>query len=389
VASGRIYRRTTPAGASSWVVHATWREGARRRQLKRAFRTKREAQDELTRFRAAHQTSAFVAPSRTTLADYVEPWLDGLANQGRKPSTLHGYRQVFENHVLPRLGAVPLQELRSADLDRLYAELLRSGRRGGGGLSMSSVHHVHAALNKLLNDAERSGLVTRNVARLASAPSLTTARARAPEMTVWTPDELARFLASAEGNRNAAMFRVLALTGLRRGELVALRWSDLDLTRHRMAVNQAVTVVDGVELVSAPKTRRSRRVVDLDAETVEALQRHRSRQREQYLALGVTARASDRVFTGDLGEPLRPNSVGQAFHRLVRAADVAPIRLHDLRHTHASHLLLAGVNVKVVSERLGHASPAFTMTVYQHVLPGMQADAARAFSDAVFGESED
>ena len=154
--------------------------------------------------------------------------------------------------------------------------------------------------------------------------------------------------------------------------------SDLDLPRRRMTVNQAVTVVDGVEFVSAPKTRRSRRVVDLDATTVEVLQQHRSRQREQYLALGVTATASDRVFTGDLGEPLRPNSVGQAFHRLVRTADVPPIRLHDLRHTHASHLLLAGVNVKVVSERLGHASVSFTLDTYGHVMPGQQAEAAAA-----------
>jgi integrase len=243
---------------------------------------------------------------------------------------------------------------------------------------MSSVHHVHAALNKLLNDAERTGLVTRNVARLASAPSLTTARARGPEMTVWTPDELARFLESIEGNRNAAMFRLLALTGLRRGELVALRWSDLDLARSTMTVNQSATVVEGVEVVSVPKTRRTRRVVDLDPTTVETLQRHRSRQREQHLALGVTATASDRVFTGDLGDPLRPDSVGQAFRRLVMSADVPVIRLHDLRHTHASHLLRAGVNVKVVSDRLGHASVSFTLDTYGHVMPGQQAEAAAA-----------
>ena len=378
MASGTIYRRTTPAGGSSWVVHATWREGDRRRQLKRAFRTKRVAQAELTRFLAAHQSGGFVPPSRTTLAEVVEPWLDGLANQGRKPSTLQGYRRVFANHVLPRLGDVQLQELRAADLDAMYAELLRSGRRGGGGLSMSSVHHVHAVLNKLLNDAERTGVVTRNVARLASAPSLTTARARAPEMTVWTPSELSRFLESIEGNRNAAMLRLLALTGMRRGELVALRWSDLDLARSTMTVNQSSTVVDRVEVVSVPKTRRSRRVVDLDPVTVETLQRHRSHQREQHLALGVTATASDRVFTGDLGEPLRPDSVGQAFRRLVLSADVPVIRLHDLRHTHASHLLRAGVNVKVVSDRLGHASVSFTLDTYGHLMPGQQAEAAAA-----------
>jgi integrase len=378
VASGTIYRRTTPAGASSWVAHTTWNEGGRRRQSKRSFRSKQEAKDELTRFLGAHQVGAFVAPSRMTLAEFVDPWIDGLANQGRRPSTLAGYRRDLARYGLPRLGAMALQDIRVTDIDSLYAHLLRDGRRSGGGLSMASVNHVHTALNKLFNDAERKGLITKNVVRLSTRPTLTAARAAGPEMSVWTPDELARFLESIEGNRNAAMFRLLALTGMRRGELVALRWSDLDLARRTMTVNQAVTVVDGVEVVSAPKTRRSRRVVDLDPVTVEALQRHRSRQREQQLALGVTATASDRVFTGDLGEPLRPNSVGQAFRRLVRLADVPSIRLHDLRHTHASHLLRAGVNVKVVSERLGHASVSFTLDTYGHVMPGQQAEAAAA-----------
>lgn len=197
---------------------------------------------------------------------------------------------------------------------------------------MSTVNHVHTALNKLFNDAERKGLITKNVVRLSTHPTLTAARAAGPEMKVWTPDELATFLRSIDGNRIEAMFRLAALTGMRRGEFVGLRWTDVDLTRRRLTVNQSVTVVDGVEVASIPKTRRSRRVLDLDAATVVALQQHRSHQRERYLRLGVTATASDRVFTTDLGEPLQPNSVGQAFRRLVKEADVPVIRLHDLRH---------------------------------------------------------
>ena len=204
---------------------------------------------------------------------------------------------------------------------------------------------------------------------------------------MWTPDELATFLRSIEGNRNEAMFRLAALTGMRRGELVGLRWSDVDLTRRRLTVNQSVTVVDRVEVASVPKTRRSRRVLDLDAATVVALQQHRSHQRERYLRVGVTATASDRVFTTDLGEPLQPNSVGQAFRRLVKEAGVPVIRLHDLRHTHASQLLMAGINIKVVSERLGHASVGFTLDTYAHVMPGQQAEAA-AVAAALLDVSE-
>lgn len=250
MASGTIYRRETPSGASSWVAHATWQEGGKRRQSKRSFRTKKEAQAALTELLAAHQTGTFVAPSRMPLRDFVEPWLAALENQGRKPTTLRGYRTSLHSYVLPRLGNVALQELRASDLDTLYAELLRSGGRRGQGLSMTTVHHVHAAMNKLLHDAERKGLVIRNVAKLANAPTLTTARAKGPEMRVWSPDELARFLASIEGNRNEALFRLMAMTGIRRGEVVALRWSDVELAGHRLTVNQAATVMEVHHLVA-------------------------------------------------------------------------------------------------------------------------------------------
>jgi len=372
MASGTVYHRVLESGASSWVAHATWQEGGKRRQAKRSFDTKKRAQAALTELLAAHQTGTFVAPNRLTIAEYMEPWLDGLTNQGRKATTLRGYRGSMELHVVPTLGSMPLQELRATDLDALYASLLRSK------LSMTSVHHVHAVVSKMLHDAERKGLVTRNVARLANAPSLTTARARGPEMRVWSPAELSTFLGRIEGNRNEALFRLLAMTGLRRSEAVGLRWSDVQLDRQRLTVNQAATVVNGDEVVDVPKTRRSRRVIDLDAETVALLQRHRSQQRELFLRLGATATASNRVFTNEIGDPIRPGSIGQAFGRLVESAGVPRIRLHDLRHTHASHLLMAGVNVKVVSERLGHASVSFTLDTYAHVMPGQQAEAAAA-----------
>ena len=316
MASGTLYRRKTASG-SSWVMHATWQEAGRRRQLKRSYRTKQEAKDELARFLGAHHTGNFVQPTRMTVAEFLEPWLDGLTNQGRRPSTLYGYRQVFKNYVLARLGGIALQDLRVTDVDALYADLLRTGREDGSGLALSTVQHVHTALNKMLNDAERKGLIMRNVARLANHPSQSAARASAPEMQAWTADELRRFLAFIEGNRNEAMFRLAALTGMRRGELVGLRWSDVDFPRRRLTVNQAVTVVEREQFISVPKTRRSRRALDLDATTLATLQRHRARQREDYLRNGVTATASDRVFTTDLGEPLQPGSVGQAFRRLV------------------------------------------------------------------------
>ncbi len=372
MASGTIYKRKTPSGTSSWTAHATWNEGGKRRQQKRSFHTKKEAQSALTELLAAHQTGTFVAPDRTTLRQFFDPWIDGLTNQGRKPSTLQGYRVMLRTHVLPSLGDIALQDLRATDLDSVYAEMRRNGS------ALATVHHVHAVVHKMLNDAERKGIVIRNVARLANAPSLTAARSRGPEMRVWTPSELSKFLGFIAGNRNEVTFRVLALTGVRRSELCGLRWQDIDLDRHRLTVNQAVTVIDGDEHVDSPKSRRSRRVIDLDADTVALLKRHRTTQLEMYLRLGATASASDRVFTNEIGTPIRPDSVGQAFVRLVKESGIPLIRLHDLRHTHASHLLLAGINIKVVSERLGHSSVSFTLDTYAHVMPGQQAEAASA-----------
>ena len=376
LANGTVYKRTTPAGGSAWVAHVAWHEAGRRRQAKRAFRTKKAAQAALVEMLAAHQTGTFVEPSKTTLADYAGSWLEGLAVQGRKATTMRGYRWALDAYVLPVLGTEPLQDVKATDLDLLYGRLRRSGGKGGRPLSLTTVHHVHAVMNKLLNDAERKGLVTRNVARLADAPSLTTARSRGPEMQVWTPAELARFLEAIEGNRNAPMFRLLALTGLRRSEVLGLRWSDVDLRGQRVAVAQAVTVVDGEERVDSPKTRRSKRVIDIDRATADLLVDHRDAQRRELARVMKAEPDGDRAFVNELGTPLQPNSVGQAFRRLVEQHGLPKIRLHDLRHTHASHLLSAGVNIKVVSDRLGHASVSFTLDTYGHVLPGDQALAA-------------
>lgn len=376
MANGTVYRRDDRKKA--WVAHVSWLEGDRRRQTKRSYSTKREAQEALAAMIDAHRRQDFVAPTGLRLGDFVDTWLHALETQGRRVSTLNGYRTTMDRYVLPRLGARRLQDLRVADLDELYAELLRAGGVSGGPLSMTTVHHVHTLVGKLLHDAERKGLLVRNVARLADAPSMAAARDRAPDMKVWSPDELGRFLRYVENYRAGAIIHLAAMTGMRRGELVALRWSAVDLTRGTVDVRAAATVLRGVETIAVPKTKRSRRTIDLDQRTVSVLKRHRATQREELFELGMTSPIDDRVFTNEVGDPIRPNSVGQAFARLVATSGLPPIRLHDLRHTHASHLLAAGVNAKVVSERLGHSSVSFTLDTYGHVMPGQQSEAAEA-----------
>jgi len=376
MANGTVYRRDDRK--KPWVAHVSWHEGDRRRQSKRSYSTKKEAQAALAETIDSHRRQDFVAPTALRVRDFVETWINALETQGRKVSTIAGYRRTMKLYVLPRLGSRKLQDLRATDLDDLYAELLRSGGVKGRPLSMSTVHHVHTAIGKLLHDAERKGLVVRNVARLADAPSMAAARDRAPDMNVWTPDELSRFLRYVENYRAGALIHLAVMTGMRRGELVALQWDAVDLRRSTVKVRAAATYLDGVETIDVPKTKRSRRTIDLDQRTVSVLKRHRATQREELFELGVKSSTDDRVFANEIGEPMRPHSVGQAFNRLVESSGIPRIRLHDLRHTHASHLLAAGVNAKVVSERLGHASVSFTLDTYGHVMPGQQSEAAEA-----------
>ena len=147
MSNGTVYRRETPSGASSWVAHVAWYEAGKRRQMKRTFRTKKDAQTSLVELLAAHQTGRFVESSKLTVSSFADAWLDGLANQGRKATTLNGYRRIIDSYVAPRLGDVALQDVKASDLDSLYAELLRGGGANGRRLSLTSVHHVHAALN--------------------------------------------------------------------------------------------------------------------------------------------------------------------------------------------------------------------------------------------------
>ena len=376
MANGSVYRRDDRK--KPWIAHISWQEGDRRRQSKKSYATKKEAQSALAEAIDSHRRQEFVAPDAIRLRDFFETWIDTLETQGRKVSTIEGYRKTMSSYVLPTLGSHRLQDLRPTDLDGLYATLLKSGGVGGRPLSMTTVHHVHTQLGKLLHDAERKGLVMRNVARLADAPSLAAARDRAPDMNVWTPDELRRFLEFAEDYRAGPMLHLAAMTGMRRGEVVALRWDAVDLARSTVKVRAAATFLRGEETIDVPKTKRSRRTIDLDQRTASVLKQHRATQREELFMVGVTAPTDGRVFTNEIGDPLRPASVGQAFRRLVESAGLPYIRLHDLRHTHASHLLAAGVNAKVVSERLGHSSVSFTLDTYGHVMPGQQSEAAEA-----------
>lgn len=292
-------------------------------------------------------------------------------------STYDGYRRKIDQHILPALGPIGLRRLRPHHLETLYEQLLHPALAAGHrkALAPKTVYEVHLVIRGALADAVRRGLVSRNVALVAHAPRLRSIPK--VEQQAWTAGQLRAFLRAASGHRLFAALWLASHTGVRRSELLGLRWDDLDLDAATMSINRGLVAVAYELHESRGKTANSRRRIDLDPTTVLVLRGWRTWQHAEQAAVGI--QHDGWVFTDGDGRPIHPHAISQAFERIARRAGVPVIRLHDLCHTHGTLLIAAGVPVKVVSERLGHATPAFTIDTYQHVLPGMQADAARLF----------
>ncbi len=351
--------------------------GKERRRWHPAGATREEAEQVAARLAAEVNGRNDQVRSLSFGAYLTTQWLSGKkVNLAR--STWDGYRRKIDRHVLPTLGRIPIRRLRPTHLEALYDQMLHptDGRRP---LAPKTVLEVHLIIRSALNDAATRGLVNRNVALVAHAPRLRSIPKI--EQQAWTAVQLQAFLRAATGHRLFAAFWLTATTGLRRSELLGLRWDDIDLAAATVSVNRGLVAIAYEVHESRGKTRNARRAIDLDPTTVDVLTAWNVWQHTEQEAVGISP--SGWVFTDATGNPIHPHSISQTFERIIARAGVPKIRLHDLRHTHATLLIKAGVPVKVVSERLGHGNPAFTIDTYQHVLPGMQAEAARVFEQLI------
>ncbi|MDQ3571460.1 MAG: site-specific integrase [Actinomycetota bacterium] len=338
--------------------------GRRRQKWHSGYRTKREASEALTEILGQLSTGQYVAPSKLTVRQFLEDeWIPSI-RASLRPLTLESYTANVRNHVLPRLGGVLLQRLTPAMLNAMYAEL-------GERLSLRTVRYIHAIVRRALADAVRWNRLTQSPADLANPPSLKAARKRV--METWSARELRVFLEAVSEDRLAACWRFLAMTGCRRGEALGLRWRDVDLDDGRAMIVQALV---GKRAISEPKSERGRRTIALDRDTVAALRSHREAQLDERRAFESAYEDNDLVFCREDGTPIWPRSLSRSFERHVSAAGLPRIRLHDLRHTHATLALQAGVHPKVVQEHLGHSTISITLDVYSHAIPAMQEEAA-------------
>lgn len=355
------------------------------------FPTEKAAKEARDDARVKARRGEYVDKNRLTVAAYLDEWIEGHAVE-IKPKTLAGYRDLLDRYVRPRIGSVRLQALRPATLTKFYRELRESGGRDGRELSPRTVDLVHAILRKALNDAVRVDQVLAvNPADRAKRPRKADVRAVG---TIWSAEELRTFLDVASSHRLYAFFHVAAYTGARRGELLNLRWSDVDLDRGEIVIRGLAAVISGERVEGSTKGGRER-TVGIDAGTIAVLRKHRAGQVSERLAVGAEWVDGGYVFARTLGEPLYPDTATNLVPKLIASYNepddetkrpdrpLPRARLHDLRHIHASMPLLAGVPVHVVAERLGHADPSITLRVYAHVIRQHAAGIADVFAAQV------
>lgn len=328
--------------------------------------------------RVSARRGGYVNRDTATVGEYLLDWLETHAGSV-KPKTLAGYRYNLEHWVIPRIGGQRLQGLRPAAVSKLYRDLAASGGRDGRALSASSVDTVHRTLRLALGDAVTvEQLIASNPAERAKRPRV----ARHEAVKVWNVEQLHAFLAAAETHRLYAFYRLAAYTGARRGELLYLRWADLALDEREVTFAGSESVVEGRRVEGTTKGDRSR-VVSIDAGTVAVMREHRARQVAERLRAGSLWTDTGHVFATESGGLLSPDTPTQLMPKLVEVAGLPHARLHDLRHLHATTLLLAKVPVHVVANRLGHADAAITLRVYAHVLRQDTAEIGDVFATAV------
>ena len=347
--------------------------------------TKKDAEKRLSELLHQIDNGTFIIPGKITLAEYLERWLRDYVKPNLAPRTAEGYESIVRCHLVPALGSIPLTQLKPEHLQRYYSEKLSGGRYDGmGDLSRTTVSHHHTCLHRALKMALQWGLISHNPADAITAP-----RPQRSEIHTMNEDDLSTFLEAAEKTPYHVLFYTALFTGMRRSELLALRWCDLDLLLCQAYVTRSLHHLrTGETVFRSPKTAKGRRMVSLSPSAAKLLQEHKDKQAAQRTMLGIPVKDDDLVFINFEGKPLLPDTVSHAWVKLVKRAGLDGIRFHDARHSHASLMLKQGVHPKVVQERLGHATISTTLDLYSHVTPGLQEAAAAGFDKMVLSRRE-
>jgi len=375
---GNITRR----GKSSWRIKFEVGHdpltGKRKVHTETVRGSKADAVTILSKRLAERGEGRLIERSAITVAQYARHWLATIAPAKASGKTHERYGELIEKHIIPNVGDVELQKLDGPQIDSFYATLGKSGRRdGNGGLSPQTVRHIHRLLSLILASAVKAKKLTAS----PMAAVQTTPKVRRPDIQVLDDAEIATLFSYLKGHPLYTPVLLAASTGMRRGEVLALRWKNVDLDKATLEVAQVVELVGAKLSVKEPKTDRSRRTIALPARLVEELRSYRKEQLEYCFKLGVGR--FELVFPNWDGSLRNPSHFTKAFSREVAAAKIPHVTFHGLRHTHITHLLRSNVPVHVVSARAGHANPTVTLNIYAHLLPGQQEGAAAVMDAAL------
>jgi integrase len=355
-----------------WAIVIDLRDagtGKRKRKWHSFKGSKREAQVERSRLIAEMATGNYVETTRLTVAAFLERWIEHMKGQV-SPRSHERYAELCRKNIMPLLGGLALTKLQPAHISQAYAKALASGRRDGqGGLSPRTVTHMHRVLREALQQGLRWQLLARNPADAVRPPKV-----ERRQMSVLDTDATVELIEAARNTGLLVPVLFGALCGLRRGEIVALRWRNVDLERGQLSVTRSAEQTDQGVREKETKSGNNRSVA-LSPTLIDELRQHRIRQAQSLLALGVRLTDDHHVVMREDGLPIQPRSLSHAFTKFMHRYGGQRIRLHDLRHTHATHMLASGVHPKIAQERLGHSSVSVTIDLYSHILPNMQAEA--------------
>jgi integrase len=333
--------------------------------------TKKDAEKRLSELLHQLDTGTFMKPNKTTVGEYLRRWLEDYVKPQLSPRGSERYESIVRVHLIPNLGNIPLTHLKPEHIQKHYSTMQNKG------LSALTVRYHHTVIHKALQTAIKWGLLNRNAADGVDVP-----RTRRNEMQTWDGNDIITFLEAAKDSPYYALFHTALFTGMRRSELLALQWRDIDF--HQIYVNRSLHQLrDGSYVFTQPKSAKSRRSIALSPSSILILSEHKEKQKGIRAILGIPLKDDDLVFSTPDGKPLRPNTVSRAWPMLAARAGLKVIRLHDARHSHASLMLKQGVHPKIVQERLGHASIQITLDTYSHVAPGLQEAAAESFDKLV------
>jgi integrase len=366
---GSITRRKDGLYMARYTVQTA--TGTKRKTL--YGKTRNEVSEKLTKAMADRDDGLVFDADNLKVGEYLERWLVDSVLDTVRPTTYERYEQIVRIHVRPAIGSVKLKNLTPVHVRGLYREKLEAG------LSARTVQYIHVTLHKALKQAVQDGLIPRNATEAVKAPQV-----RREEMRPLSAEQVKVLLEVARGDRLEALYVLAIHTGLRQGELLGLKWEDVDLESGTLRVRRTLVTAKGGPVLTAPKTKGSRRSVKLTQGAVEALRSHLKHQLQEIDRAGSLWRENGLMFASESGEPLdRRYLTSCRYKALLKRAELPMIRFHDLRHTCATLLLSKNVNPKIVSEMLGHASIAITLDTYSHVLPNMRDQAAAAMEAAL------